>query len=46
MQTVGGVDQPSGNVLAHGGQDQSEEPTFAASSECLKQVKVALFAFD
>ncbi len=46
MQTVGGVDQPSGNMLAHGGQDQAEGGTVAARGAWLAHGGEALFAFE
>ncbi len=45
-EPVGGVDQPSINVLTHSGQDQAEEPTIAASGLGLEQVAVIFLALD
>ena len=38
--------QPGVDVLTHSGQDQPEEPAFAASGARLKQAKVKLLALD
>jgi hypothetical protein len=43
---VGGVDQPGNDVLAHGSQQDAEEPAIATGSAGLKQAEVNLLAFD
>ena len=46
VEPVGGVDQPSVNVLAHSSQHQAEEPSVTASSASMEKVKVILLALD
>jgi hypothetical protein len=46
MQAVGGVSNPSANVLTHGSEHDAEEPAVAASGVSLKEMEIVLFAFD
>ena len=41
-----GSEEPSIDMLAHGGESKAEEPAVAASGTSLKQVKVVLFTLD
>ena len=46
IEWVGGVNQPSDDVLAHSGEHHAEEPAVAASGASLEQGTVELLALD
>ena len=45
-KAVGGVDQPSNDVLAHSGQHKPKKPAVTPGGADLEQVKVKLLALD
>ena len=46
MESVGGVNQPSDDMLTHRSKDDTEEPALTTSGAGLEQAEVVLLAFD